>query len=380
MFFKKLFNSKFYILNSTFLCSLLLSSCGLFEMPDRGRIGTARPGVPAAPGSIGDAIISEEVMHRRSFGDLPGWQNDDHRYALQAFRYSCSTTLRPSGRVQPDPELFAQACRNLPSGNPSPDEARRWFERHFEPFQIIDNTQGRHTGYFSPVVRACRTQTDWCSVPVLDRPADGREIVGVDSTRIVNERIGTIIAWIHPIDLQDMGSATLVFEDGGELRLSVATTNQLPFNGIGAQLVARGIRPAEGMGMKAVREFLKQPENAALAAELVANNPRYVFYTPQRTDRVVGRMGVPLSRIRSIAVDENIYTMGLPFWLDTTLSKTNQPFRRLMIGQDTGGAILGYNRTDIYFGKGDFDSVVYAYAQGQNTTGQLFILLPKAAR
>jgi len=315
-------------------------------------------------------------MERRSFRDLPGWENDDHRFALQAFRYSCSTPLRPSGRVQPDPDLFAEACRNLPSGIPTAVEAKRWFERHFEPFQIIEQP-GRHTGYFSPVRRASRVQTEEFSVPVMDRPTDGREFVGVDSVRIVNERIGTILYWIHPIDLQDMGSATLILEDGEKVRLSVATTNQLPFNGIGGQLVARGIRPEGGMGMRSVRDFLKQPENAALAAELVANNPRYVFYTPQRTDRVVGRMGVPLSRIRSIAVDENIYTIGLPFWLDTTLTANGQKFQRLMIGQDTGGAILGYNRSDIYFGSGDEADM---YAHGQNTPGQLFILLPKAAR
>ena len=356
------------------LCAILLTSCGLFEMPDSGK-GTTRPGTRAAPGTIGDASINPDVMHKRSFGDLPGWQNDDHRYALQAFRHSCSTDLKLTGKIQPDAELFAQACRNLPNENVSQTEARRWFERHFEPFQIIDNTDGKFTGYHSPVVKACRRQTDVCSVPIMDRPTDGREIVGVDSVRIVNERIGTVLYWVHPIDLQDMGSATLVLEDGERVQLSVATTNQLPFNGIGSQLLARGIRPEGGMKMDVVREFLKRPENAALAAELVANNPRYVFYTPQKTERVVGRMGVPLSRIRSIAVDENIYTMGMPFWVDTKLSADGQTFQRLMIGQDTGGAILGHNRADIYFGVDALD-----YAGGQNTPGQLFILIPRAAR
>ena len=356
--------------------SIILVGCGLFELPESGR---RRPADAPATGrpTPGVGAVTSDKMQPRRFNDLPGWKDDDHRYALQAFRHSCSTRLRPSGRIQPDPQAWESVCAALPKHSPSVREAREWFERHFQPFEIVDGTPGRHTGYFSPVVPACRVQTDECRVPIMERPTDGRQYVGVDSVRIVNERIGNILYWIHPIDLQDKGSSTIVLEDGTRVQLSTQTTNQLPFNGIGAQLLARGIRPDCGMGMRCVREFLKRPENRELADELVANNPRYVFYTHQATQHVVGRMGVPLSRIRSIAVDENIYTMGMPFWLDTTLAKNNQPFRRLMIGQDTGGAILGYNRTDIYFGSGD---IAFNYAQGQNTTGRLFLLMPRVAR
>jgi membrane-bound lytic murein transglycosylase A len=123
--------------------------------------------------------------------------------------------------------------------------------------------------------------------------------------------------------------------------------------------------------MKSVKKYLK--ENRALADELIANNPRYVYYTPSATSAVVGNLGVPLSKIRSVAVDKNIYTLGMPVYLDTKLSN-GQNFRRLMVAQDTGGAVIGYNRADIYFGVGD---EAFEYANGQNQPGQMYILMPK---
>jgi membrane-bound lytic murein transglycosylase A len=231
---------------------------------------------------------------------------------------------------------------------------------------------GKFTGYYSPVVKACRQRTAECSVPIMNKPADGREYKGVHSKTLVDNRVGEVIYWIDPIDLQDMGSATLVLEDGARVKLSVASTNDMPFNGIGSQLLARGIRPPDGYGMKSVRAYLKQ--NRALANELIANNPRYVYYAPSETDAVVGNMGVPLSKIRSVAIDKNIYTLGMPVYLDTTLSANGKSFRRLMVAQDTGGAVTGYNRADIYFGVGD---AAFDYAHGQNEGGQMYVLMPK---
>lgn len=337
-----------------------LSSCGLFDMPDH----------------VGNKSKVTSNMRAVGFSSLPGWENDDHRYALQAFRNSCRAKMQYAGSVIPDEQLFREKCRFLPSPNADKDTVMAWFEAHFQPYKVSDNAtkNGKFTGYYSPIVNACRTQTARCSAPVMDRPKDGREFKGVHSKKIVDERIGEILYWIDPIDLQDMGSATLVLEDGSRVRLSVATTNDIPFNGMGSQLLARGIRPPDGHGMKSVRKYLK--ENRALANELIANNPRYVYYTHAVSEAVTGNMGVPLSKIRSIAIDKNIYTLGLPVYVDTSLSN-GRSFQRLMVAQDTGGAIVGYNRADIYFGEGDD---AFEYAQGQNTPGQMYILMPKEYR
>ena len=335
----------------------LLTGCGLFEWADRR----------------GDAGRTTRNMTRVGYGDLPGWRHDDHRYALQAFRNTCKASIDYSGKVSPDEKLLAEKCRFMPDPKASQETVRLWFEAHFQPYRVSDEATkaGKFTGYYSPVVRACRQKTHTCSVPVMNKPADGREYKGVHSKTLVDNRIGEVIYWIDPIDLQDMGSATLILEDGSSVRLSVASTNDLPFNGIGSQLLARGIRPPDGYGMKSVREHLKQ--NRSLANELIANNPRYVYYAPAASEAVTGNMGVPLTKLRSIAIDKNIYTLGLPVYVDTKLSD-GRDFKRLMVAQDTGGAISGYNRGDIYFGTGE---EAFKYAQGQNQPGQMYILMPK---
>jgi membrane-bound lytic murein transglycosylase A len=341
-------------------CLLSLNGCGIFDMPDH----------------VGDRGRTTQNMTAVGYDRLPGWGKDDQRYALQAFRNTCRGKIQYAGQVVPDENLLAEKCRFLPSATADTETVRDWFERHFQPYLVTDaaTRSGKFTGYYSPVVKACRTQTDRCRAPVMDRPADGREFKGVPAQRIVRERIGEVIYWIDPVDLQDMGSATLVLEDGERVRLSVATTNDLPFNGIGSQLLSRGIRPPDGHGMKSVREYLKQ--NRALADELIANNPRYVYYTHAASEAVTGNMGVPLTKIRSIAVDKNIYTLGLPVYVDTRLTN-GRTFQKLMVAQDTGGAIVGYNRGDIYFGVGDEG---FEYAQGQNEPGQMYVLMPKEYR
>jgi membrane-bound lytic murein transglycosylase A len=343
-------------------CCLLfsLSGCGLFEW---------RWGV----GSSGRTTSRMEPV---GYGDLPGWADDDHRYALQAFRNTCKANIQYAGEVVPDSKLMSEKCGSLPYESADKETVRKWFEQNFQPYKVADaeNPNGKFTGYYSPVVKACRHRTASCSAPIMDKPADGREYKGVPSAKLVENRVGEVIYWIDPIDLQDMGSATLVLEDGSRVKLSVASTNDLPFNGIGSQLLARGIRPPEGYGMKSVRAYLKQ--NRSLADELIANNPRYVYYTPSATDAVVGNMGVPLSKIRSVAVDKNVYTLGLPVYLDTKLSNGKR-FRRLMVAQDTGGAVTGYNRADIYFGVGD---EAFEHAHGQNEQGQMYVLMPKDGR
>jgi membrane-bound lytic murein transglycosylase A len=331
---------------------LFLSGCGLFETTGiKGR--------------------SSGSLSAVSYSSLPGWYDDDQRYALQAFKNSCNGKMQYVGDVVPNERLFNEKCRNLPSANSSKEVVRAWFESNFQPYKINDGTKGKFTGYYSPVVKACRYRTEACSAPIMNKPTDGTTYKGVDSVTLVKNRIGNVIYWIDPIDLQDMGSATLILEDNTRVKVSVASTNDLPFNGIGSQLLARGIRPPEGYGMKSVRAYLKSHRD--LANELIANNPRYVYYAPSQTDAVTGTMGVPLSKIRSIAVDKSIYTLGMPMYLDTKLSD-GKAFRRLMVAQDTGGAIIGYNRADIYFGVGD---EAFEFAHGQNQPGQMYVLMPK---
>ncbi|MDR1696604.1 MAG: MltA domain-containing protein [Rickettsiales bacterium] len=349
----------------TLTLTLTLFSCG--DLTDSG------PSSGATRTSNVSKIPSGNLKPVR-FSELPGWRADDVRYALRAFRATCAAKMQYAGRVQPDQFLVMEKCKTLPNEKSDVATVRAWFESNFQPYKIYDaqgKTSGLFTGYYSPVVNACRTQTSKCSVPIMDTPTDGRKYKGVDSKTLVRNRVGRVIYWIDPIDLQDMGSATLILEDGTKVKVSVASTNDLPFNGIGAQLQKRGVKPDGGYNMKSVRKYLK--EHRALANELIDNNPRYVYYRQAANFDVVGKMGVPLSKIRSIAMDTDIYTLGMPVWVDTYLS-TGEKFQRLMVAQDTGGAINGWVRADIYFGVGD---EAFEYAHGQYSKGEMYMLMPK---
>ena len=172
-------------------------------------------------------------------------------------------------------------------------------------------------------------------------------------------------------NLQIQGSGMLKLEDGKLVKLNFAAVNDMPFKSIGAQLQDKGIKPAGGYSADAVWSHLKQ--NPKLAKEVIYNNPRYVYFYESDQKHVVGKLGTPLSKIRSIAMDDSLYTLGLPVYINTSLSD-GRSFNLLMVAQDTGGAIKGWIRADIFFGSGD---EAYKVAHGQHAQGQMFILMPK---
>lgn len=342
------------------ICAFALASCDL-----------------SAPTHSGDDSVVPRNLKRVSYGELPGWHDDDVRYALQAFRNSCRAKIQYSGRVIPDRELFAEKCRMLPSASADVATVRAWFESNFQPYQVHndDGTKtGTYTGYYSPVIPACRTKTAQCNEPLMGVPTDGRNYKGVPKKDIVGKKIGRVLYWANIVDVQNIqiqGSGNLKLEDGTDVKLNFAAVNDMPFKSIGEELRRRGIRPDGGYSADAVWTYLKQ--NPDLARDVIYKNPRYVYFYESVPPDVVGKLGTPLSKIRSIAMDDSIYTLGMPVYISTNLSD-GRPFRRLMIAQDTGSAIRGWIRADIFFGKGDD---AYKYAHGQHAQGSMFILMPK---
>ena len=342
------------------ICALALTSCDL-----------------STPTHRGDNSVTPSNLRRVSYNDLPGWRNDDVRYALQAFRNSCRARIQFGGRVVPDAELFAEKCRMLPSASADVATVRAWFESNFQPYQVIDDNgskRGLYTGYYSPIIPACRTKTATCNEPLMGVPTDGRNYKGVPKQQIVDQQIGRVLYWANIVDVQNIqiqGSGMLQLDDGTMVKLNFAAVNDLPFKSIGEQLRSRGIRPPNGYSADAVWSYLKQ--NPTLAREVIYNNPRYVYFYESVPPDVIGKLGTPLSKIRSIAMDDDIYTLGMPVYIDTNLSDGRR-FSRLMIAQDTGSAIRGWIRADIFFGKGE---EAYQFAHGQHAQGQMFILMPK---
>ena len=331
----------------------------------------------STPMHVGDDTKIPSNLRAVSYSNLPGWHDDDVRYALQAFRNTCKAKIQYKGSVIPDADLLREKCNMLPSASADVATVRAWFESHFQPYQIYNENGGKtgvYTGYYSPVIPGCRKQTAKCNEPIMGVPINGTNYKGVAKKDIVGKKIGRILYWANMVDVQNLqiqGSGMLKLEDGTMVKLNFAAVNDMPFKSIGKQLQDKGIKPEGGYSADAVWTHLKK--NPQLAKEVIYNNPRYVYFYETEQKSVVGKLGTPLSKIRSIAMDDSLYTLGLPVYINTNLSD-GRKFNRLMIAQDTGGAIKGWIRADIFFGTGDD---AYNLAHGQHATGQMFILMPK---
>ncbi len=343
------------------LCGFVLASCDL--------------STPTHTGD--DSVAPSSNLKKVSYSELPGWRDDDVRYALQAFRNSCKAKIQYKGRVIPDRALFEEKCRTLPSASADTPTVRAWFESNFQPYKIYNDDgsdKGTYTGYYSPIIRGSRVKTAEYNEPLMGVPTDGRNYKGVEKKKIVEQKIGRVLYWANIVDVQNIqiqGSGMLQLDDGKMVKLNFAAVNDMPFKSIGEELRRRGIRPDGGYSADAVWTHLKK--NPKLARDVIYKNPRYVYFYESVPPDVIGKLGTPLSKIRSVAMDDSIYTLGMPVYISTNLSD-GRKFQRLMIAQDTGSAIRGWIRADIFFGKGD---EAYKYAHGQHAKGKMFLLMPR---
>jgi membrane-bound lytic murein transglycosylase A len=327
--------------------------------------------------------------------DIAGWSDDDHLAAYRAFRASCKP-IAAQHALPATPKALGislrEPCRAAWAADISEGaKARAFFEEHFVPLQIsrLGEDAGFVTGYYEPVLDGSRTQTDVYNVPVYRRPSNlfvrgfsqsspdlpnkgqvfrkiGRRklVPYYDRGEIEDGAIagrGLEICWLKDqTDLlfaQIQGSARIHLEDGSTLRINYDAHNGYPYTAVGRVLIDRGIIPKEEMSMQKIREWLDQ--NPDGAKELRRQNRSYVFFREVQLsdkDEAVGAQGVPLTPGRSIAVDKSLHVYGTPFFIAGELpiesEKSKTPFQRLMIAQDTGSAITGPARADLYFGAG----------------------------
>ncbi len=335
------------------------------------------------------------------FSDLPGWASDDHAAALAAFVRTCPLLLKTgSGQFAgaADWRPVCSEASRLPDG-------RSFFERNFVPVRVTDgrgSVEGLVTGYYEPELRGSRRRDARHAVPLYRRPP---ELVGVDlgefrenlkgrrvAGLIVGGRLkpyhdragiargvlrgrGLELVWVDSaIDaffLQIQGSGRVRLRDGTVMRLGYDGFNGHPYTAIGRSLVRDGEIPAEDMSMQAIRKWLAaRPEKGRL---LMETNRSYVFFREISGDGPVGSAGVALTPGRSIAVDRRHVPLGLPVWLDTALPE-GRPLRRLTIAQDTGGAISGAVRADVFWGAGARAAEI---AGRMKSSGRYWILRPR---
>jgi peptidoglycan lytic transglycosylase A len=325
--------------------------------------------------------------------DVTGWNDDDHLSAYKTFRASCKSI---AAQQVPEPKALggslSEPCRIARSLELSDEaKAKAFFELHFTPLRIsrLGEADGFVTGYYEPVLDGSRTQTDVYNVPIYRRPSSlfvrgfKQDALSLPNKGPVYRKIGRRklvpyydrgeiedgaiagrgleICWLKdPTDLlfaQIQGSARIKMDDGATIRINYDAYNGYPYTAVGRILIERGIIPKEEMSMQKIREWMAQ--NPDGAKELRRQNRSYIFFRQVNLsdkDEAVGAQGIPLTAGRSIAVDKSLHVYGTPFFIEGELpidsEKSRTPFHRLMIAQDTGSAIIGPARADLYFGAG----------------------------
>ncbi|WP_443089928.1 murein transglycosylase A [Yoonia sp.] len=277
--------------------------------------------------------------HKRSFADLTGWADDDHQAALDVFGIT-------RGALGPDwPELPRAGV-----------DARLYFEANFTPVLIVDDRATLFTGYYEPELAGAPVKDAHFRYPAYAVPPD----LDPGTPYLTRAEIeggalqgrGLELAWFaDPVDvffLQVQGSGRVRFPDGGMLRLGFAAKNGHPYTSVGAVLVERGAVAADAVSPEAIRAYVRSHGPAILC-----ENASFVFFRPidavPATDGPLGALGQSVTAGRTLAVDPDVQPLGAPVWIEKAGAVR---LCRLMVAQDTGSAIKGAQRADIFFGTG----------------------------
>ncbi|NIQ98059.1 MAG: murein transglycosylase A [Desulfuromonadales bacterium] len=332
--------------------------------------------------------------------DVDGWEGDDPRRALQAFLGSCRVLSRRSE--------WSNACTD--AGLVDPDDSgsiRLFFEDHFIPYRVYNpdgTATGTVTGYYVPELAGSREKKGEYAYPLYAVPdnllvvdlgdvypslkdyrlrgrLEGNRVVPYFSRAEIDSGKADIDAevlfWVkNPVDLfflQIQGSGRIRLEDGTVITVNYGNQNGHPYRSIGRELIARGEMSIDNMSLQAIKKWAR--ENPAKVRDIFDHNPSYVFFRelPESQYSPPGSLGVPLTAGRSLAVDRRVVPLGAPVFLSTTWPNSDQPLRRLMVAQDTGGAIKGAVRSDFFWGFGD-DAGALAGKMKQD--GAMWVLLP----
>jgi membrane-bound lytic murein transglycosylase A len=312
------------------------------------------------------------LLEPTDFAEIAGWAEDDHLAAFAAFRAGaeCIAERPPKQRALGiSGEAVQRAARlALPSEVASPAAARKFFESCFRPFRIA--AAGFVTGYYEPEAVASRTRTAAFSVPLYRRPPELTEpdpsaATFFDRAAIEDGALagrGLELAWLaDPVDaffIHVQGAARLRLTDGTTLRIAFAGKSGHPYTSIGRLAVERGLLTRDAAHKEGLEAWLKAHREAGRA--LMRENRSYIFFRETALSEEqgpIGAAGVPLAPGRSLAVDRMLHTFHTPLWVIVPEladpEHAGRPFRRLMVAHDTGSAIVGPARGDIFLGSGD---------------------------
>jgi membrane-bound lytic murein transglycosylase A len=379
------------------LATLVLAGCAAIAPSPSAECPPCKP-CPVCP-TAEPPKPAEPPLQAASWSDLPGWQEEDPLRAFEVFRASCSA-------LESKP-LWRATCASAREAQTTSD-IHAWFEAQFQPWALVNpdgSRSGLITGYYEPLLKGSRARKPPYLSPLFGPPEDmvvvdlgelypelkhmrlrgrldGRKLVPYYSraewAKQEEKRGGDALFWIDdPVDLffmQVQGSGQIALDDGSRVRVSYADQNGHPYRSIGKWLVDQGELKVEQASLQNIKAWARA--NPKRLQELLNANPSLVFF---RELQVIGSgppgaLGVPLTPERSIAVDPRIVTLGAPVFLATTWPNETRPLNRLMLAQDTGGAIRGAVRADFYWGSGAEPG---SQAGRMRQQGSMWVLMPR---
>ncbi|MCE3255013.1 MAG: murein transglycosylase [Rickettsiaceae bacterium] len=356
------------LITTLFICAL--SSCSFTTVTIKGR----------------DGLKLKQV----SFSDLRGWRNDEQNKAVIALINSCNQLAKMPDKKEIGGKVgtimvedFRDVCDISEAiKGMSSKQARNFFENWFVPFKVYDNSendQGLFTGYYVPELRGSKVKTDIYKYPIYSKPTDltlepyfTREEI---ENGALNQKGLELFYVSDPVDLffmQVQGSGRVILEDGSVVRLGFAGKNNREYSSIGKYIIDNKIIDSKNTSYFSIKNWLKN--NPEEARKVMNINQSYIFFKVSKNDDVIGSQGSVLMPGRSLAVDSEILPLGFPMWLD--IKNSNNIYQKLLVAQDTGSAIKGAVRGDIFFGRG---KNAESLAAKMNDRGSYYILLPTAA-
>ncbi len=341
-------------------------------------------------GGSGNGATGKLELQQVDYDALRGWGSDDQSEALDAFSKSCiafnaqaETAAVGKGQLLAPVKVWKEICRkaaSVPAGDAG--QARIFFETQFVAFKAYDgsNPAGFYTGYYEPLLKGSLTRQRPYVYPLYGLPPAGTPQftrAQIDFNSLNN--VAPVLAYVDdPVQLfflHVQGSGRVQLDNGSTLRVGYAGSNGLPYVSIGRQMVKKGVLTKEEASMQSIKQWLY--DHPADMWQAMWENTSYVFFRQIQGDPV-GTQQVPLTALRSLAVDADHIPLGMPVFVDTVLPAIEgSPLafhRKLMIAQDTGGAIKGPIRADIFFG---FGPAAEQRAGMMRSGGDSYVLVPR---
>lgn len=340
------------------------------------------------------------------FSDLNGWNGQNFEKSVELFKRNCPSLIKRVSKKSYKLDVFGSASAwehvcNQAQNVVGHASSEQFFKDHFKVVEVQSQKPSLFTGYYAPIIQGSLVKTIEFSTPLYEKPQDlytadlglfdpefkgKRLIVRVDekTKRIKPYYVRAEIedekhqakpfVWLDPVDaffLHIQGSGYIKLASGDVLHVGYGGNNGHKYKAIGRTLIENKWMKKEDVTMQSLHTWLK--ENPDKRQKVFNSNPRYIFFR-EGNGQTTGSLGVPLTEGKSLAIDPNHIPLGVPLYVQTHTTYNQKRFNRMMFAEDTGAAIVGGVRGDIYFGLGE---KAEKFAGAQNASGSLYVIVPK---